>query len=154
MMLRQHLANYPPVEGLLALLGQRATAKAVIAMLRDPSYEWTLDELAARAVVSRATLIRSFGRTSGVAPLTFLTELRLGSEVHHAHLASNQESVERESWPKYQGISQPMNSRYRPGARHRCHPDLHQTTYDTSVRVHGLRRDNAVHQSMIKRERS
>jgi AraC family transcriptional activator of mtrCDE len=77
MMLRQHLANYPPVEGLLALLSQRATAKAVIAMLRDPSYEWTLDELAARAVVSRATLIRSFGRTSGVAPLTFLTELRL-----------------------------------------------------------------------------
>jgi AraC family transcriptional activator of mtrCDE len=77
MMLRQHLANYPPVEGLLALLGERATAKAVIAMLHDPSYEWTLDELAARAVVSRATLIRSFGRISGVAPLTFLTELRL-----------------------------------------------------------------------------
>ncbi len=77
MMLRQHLASYPPVEGLLALLGRRATAKAVIAMLRDPSYEWTLDELAARAVVSRATLIRSFVRISGVAPLTFLTELRL-----------------------------------------------------------------------------
>jgi AraC family transcriptional activator of mtrCDE len=77
MMLRQHLAMYPPVEGLLALLGQRATAKAVIAMLRDPSYEWTLDELAARAAVSRATLIRSFDRISGVAPLTFLTELRL-----------------------------------------------------------------------------
>ena len=71
MMLRQHLTTYPPVEGLLALLGQRATAKAVTAMLRDPSYEWTLDELAARAAVSRATLI------SGVAPLTFLTELRL-----------------------------------------------------------------------------
>jgi hypothetical protein len=34
MMLRQHLANYPPAEGLLALLGQRATAKAVIAILR------------------------------------------------------------------------------------------------------------------------
>ena len=77
MMLRQHLASYPPVQGLLALLGQRATAKAVIAMLRDPAYEWTLDELAARAVVSRATLIRSFGRISGVAPLAFLTELRL-----------------------------------------------------------------------------
>jgi AraC family transcriptional regulator, activator of mtrCDE len=77
MMLRQHLASHPPVEGLLTLLGQRATAKAVIAMLHDPSYEWTLDELAARAVVSRATLIRAFGRISGAAPLTFLTELRL-----------------------------------------------------------------------------
>jgi AraC family transcriptional activator of mtrCDE len=77
MMLRQHLTSYPPVYGVLALLGQRATAKAVIAMLRDPSYEWTLDELAARAAVSRATLIRSFERISGVAPLAFLTELRL-----------------------------------------------------------------------------
>jgi AraC family transcriptional activator of mtrCDE len=77
MMLRQHLTTYPPVEGLLALLGQRATAKAVIAMLRNPSREWTLDELAAQAAVSRATLIRAFERISGVAPLTFLTELRL-----------------------------------------------------------------------------
>ena len=77
MMLRQHLENFPPVEGLLALLGQRATAKAVVAMLRDPSYEWTLDELAARATVSRATPIRSFGRIAGVAPLTFVTKLRL-----------------------------------------------------------------------------
>ena len=77
MMLRQHLASYPPVEGLLALLGQRATAKAVIAMLRDPSHEWTLDQLAAQAAVSRATLIRSFERISSVAPLAFLTELRL-----------------------------------------------------------------------------
>jgi AraC family transcriptional activator of mtrCDE len=39
MMLRQHLATFPPVEGLLGLLNQRVTAKAVIAMLRDPSYE-------------------------------------------------------------------------------------------------------------------
>ena len=77
MMLRQHLASFPPVEGVLALLGQRATAKAVIAMLRDPSYEWTLGELVARALVSRATLIRSFRRISGLAPLNFLTELRL-----------------------------------------------------------------------------
>jgi hypothetical protein len=38
-------------EGLLALLGQRATAKAIIAMLRDPSYQWTLDELAAQGPV-------------------------------------------------------------------------------------------------------
>jgi AraC family transcriptional regulator, activator of mtrCDE len=77
MMLRQHLASYPPVDGLLALLGQRAASKAVIAMLRDPSHEWTLDELAAQAAVSRATLVRSFERISGVAPLAFLTELRL-----------------------------------------------------------------------------
>jgi AraC family transcriptional activator of mtrCDE len=76
-MLRQYLASDPPVDGLLALLAERATAQAVVAMLRDPSHEWTLDELAARAATSRATLVRSFDRIARVAPLTFLTELRL-----------------------------------------------------------------------------
>jgi AraC-like DNA-binding protein len=44
---------------------------------RDLSQEWTLAELAARASTSRATLVRSFGRIANVAPLAFLTELRL-----------------------------------------------------------------------------
>jgi AraC family transcriptional regulator, activator of mtrCDE len=77
LMLRRYLASDPPVDGLLALLGERATAQAVVAMLRDPSHEWTLDEFAARAAKSRATLVRSFCRIAGVPPLTFLTELRL-----------------------------------------------------------------------------
>ncbi|WP_064737337.1 AraC family transcriptional regulator [Bradyrhizobium sp. Ai1a-2] len=77
LMLRQYLASDPPVAGLLALLGKRATAQAVVAMLRDPSHEWTLDELAALAATSRATLVRSFCRIARVPPLTFLTELRL-----------------------------------------------------------------------------
>jgi AraC family transcriptional activator of mtrCDE len=77
LMLRQYLAKNPPVNGLLALLGQRATAKAVVEMLRDLSHEWTLAELATRANTSRATLVRSFCRIANVAPLAFLTELRL-----------------------------------------------------------------------------
>jgi len=77
LMLRQYLVSNPPVDGLFALLSERATAQAVVAMLRDPSREWTLDELAARAATSRATLVRSFDRIAKVAPLAFLTELRL-----------------------------------------------------------------------------
>lgn len=77
LMLRRYLASDPPVDGLLALLGERTTAQAVVAMLRDLSHEWILDELAARAATSRATLVRSFDRIAGVAPLAFLTELRL-----------------------------------------------------------------------------
>jgi AraC family transcriptional activator of mtrCDE len=42
MMLREHLEADPPVAGLLSLLGRRATAQAVVAILRDPSREWTL----------------------------------------------------------------------------------------------------------------
>jgi AraC family transcriptional activator of mtrCDE len=77
LMIRQYLASDPPVNGLLGLLGERATAQAVVAMLRDLSHGWTLAELAARATTSRTTLVRSFGRIANVAPLTFLTELRL-----------------------------------------------------------------------------
>jgi AraC family transcriptional activator of mtrCDE len=72
LMLRRYLASDPPVD-----VGDHTTAQAVVAMLRDLSHEWTLNELAARAATSRATLVRSFDRIAGVAPLTFLTELRL-----------------------------------------------------------------------------
>ena len=39
---------------------------------------WTLDELAAEAGASRATLVRLFQKTAGMAPLAFLAELRFG----------------------------------------------------------------------------
>ena len=78
LLLRGHLEEHPPADGLLALLGQRTTARAVTAMLKDPSFEWTLDALAARDVTACATLVRCFRRACGLAPLAFLTELRLG----------------------------------------------------------------------------
>jgi AraC family transcriptional regulator, activator of mtrCDE len=46
-------------------------------MLDDPAKSWTLDELAARANASRASLVRMFRRIAQLTPLTFLTELRL-----------------------------------------------------------------------------
>lgn len=78
MMLRDHLETAPQAGGLLALLGQRMTALAVLAMIRDPARDWTLDELAEVAAASRATLVRAFRRAAEIAPLGFLTELRLG----------------------------------------------------------------------------
>ncbi len=44
MMLRDHLDNSPPPGGLLALLAQRMTAQAVLAMLQDPARGWSLDK--------------------------------------------------------------------------------------------------------------
>lgn len=78
MMLREHLEEAPPADGLLALLGQRGTAQAVISMLREPAHQWTLDVLAQVCATSRASLVRSFRKVAAVAPLAFLTELRLG----------------------------------------------------------------------------
>jgi len=78
MMLRDHLENSPPPNGLLALLSQRMTAVAVLAMIQDPARDWSLDELAGLAAASRATLVRAFGKAADVSPLAFLTEIRLG----------------------------------------------------------------------------
>lgn len=78
MMLRDHLDAAPPPNGLLGLLGQRMTALAVLAMIEDPARDWSLDELASLAAASRATLVRAFNKAAGVAPLAFLTEIRLG----------------------------------------------------------------------------
>jgi AraC family transcriptional activator of mtrCDE len=78
MMLRAHLATSGTSDGLLRLLGHRAAARAVLAMLREPARDWTLDELAAQSAASRATLVRAFRTAAGSPPLAFLTDLRLG----------------------------------------------------------------------------
>ncbi|GGF33737.1 putative HTH-type transcriptional regulator [Aliidongia dinghuensis] len=82
MVLRTYLAREPAHPGLLALLGQRQSARALAAMLEAPAHDWALDELAAHAGASRATLVRLFQKTAGMAPLAVLTELRLGLARH------------------------------------------------------------------------
>jgi AraC family transcriptional regulator, activator of mtrCDE len=93
MMLRFHLEASGPAEGLLRLLGQRMTAQTVLAMVRDPVRDWTLDDLAQAGAASRATLVRAFRKASGVAPLAFLADLRLGLARHR--LASGAESIDQ-----------------------------------------------------------
>ncbi len=75
--LRAYVETSDKVPGILALLGQRQTAKALTAMLADPSRAWTLDELAAQGDTSRATLVRLFRKAAGSTPLALLSELRL-----------------------------------------------------------------------------
>jgi AraC family transcriptional activator of mtrCDE len=77
MVLRLHLARQQMDNGLLGLLNQRQVARAVIAMIDAPDQAWTLDGLADLAGASRATLVRLFQKTAGMAPLEFLTDLRL-----------------------------------------------------------------------------
>lgn len=77
MIVRVHLDREGCSTGLLGLLAHRQAGRAVAAMLEDPTEDWTLDDLAARANTSRASLVRLFQRIAQRAPLTFLTELRL-----------------------------------------------------------------------------
>lgn len=78
MMLRAHLAASGASGDLPRLLGNRCTARAVLAMLREPARPWTLAELATMAATSRATLVRAFRAAVNYPPLAFLTDLRLG----------------------------------------------------------------------------
>ena len=78
MMLRMHFEQSASSSGIIRLLASSSSARAVTAMLRDPAHPWTLDELAAEARVSRATLVRIFRREGDLPPLGFLSELRLG----------------------------------------------------------------------------
>jgi AraC family transcriptional activator of mtrCDE len=76
--LRAHLEQQHRQDpGLFALIACKRTGRAFTAMLLHPDREWTLDELAAEALTSRATLVRMFKRNTGMAPLAFLSDLRL-----------------------------------------------------------------------------
>ncbi|GAN78227.1 cupin domain-containing protein [Acidisphaera rubrifaciens] len=68
--------------GVLALLQRPQTARAVAAIVGDLRRPWTLDELAAEASASRATLVRQFRRATGGTPLGFLADLRLNVARH------------------------------------------------------------------------
>jgi AraC family transcriptional activator of mtrCDE len=77
LMLRVHFEQAEASSGLLKLLRSPVCAKAVNAIVSDPAHDWSLDTLAQRAHVSRATLVRAFQKMAGMAPLAFLTEVRL-----------------------------------------------------------------------------
>src|SRR6202171_2965878 len=77
MMLRLHFEQSAASSGILRLLASSSSARDVTAMLRAPAHPWTLDELAAEAHVSRATLVRIFRREGDIPPLGLLSELRL-----------------------------------------------------------------------------
>ncbi|WP_158671332.1 AraC family transcriptional regulator [Bradyrhizobium guangdongense] len=77
MILRDHLADEGTGNGTVSLLRNRTTARVVSAILNDLARDWTLDDMAAVAISSRATLVRAFRKRAGIAPMTFLSDLRL-----------------------------------------------------------------------------
>ena len=76
-MLRDHLTENPSRDATVSLLRERTTARVLLALLNDLARDWTLDDMAAVAFSSRATLVRSFRKHAGTAPMTFLSDLRL-----------------------------------------------------------------------------
>ncbi len=77
MAVRVHLESDLGSNSLLALLGHPQAGPAAAAMLEEPGRPWSLDELAGLSNSSRANLVRIFRRTANMAPLAFLSDLRL-----------------------------------------------------------------------------
>jgi AraC-like DNA-binding protein len=76
--LRLHLADGPKGGvGWLFALADKQMAAAINAMHGDPAYRWTLQELAARAGMSRSTFALKFKETVGASPMDYLTRWRM-----------------------------------------------------------------------------
>ncbi|MBV8379186.1 MAG: AraC family transcriptional regulator [Paucibacter sp.] len=75
--LRVHIDAGTGQSGVLALLGDARLAAAAQAMLAEPGQDWSMEQLAALAALSRATFMRRFGEVAGMTPGDFLTALRI-----------------------------------------------------------------------------
>lgn len=81
--LRRYIAMMPPGEtGWFAGLRDPSLAKALSAMHRNPAKQWTVEELAKEAGLSRTRLAERFTRFLNMSPISYLTEWRmmLGAE--------------------------------------------------------------------------
>lgn len=119
MMLRAHLAASNASGGMLRLLGNRPTARALMAMLREPARPWSLADLADHAATSRATLTRAFRAAVDCPPRAFLTDLRLGLARRQLLRGSSPAQVATEvGYESESALSRAMHRQYgmRPGA--------------------------------------
>jgi AraC-like DNA-binding protein len=76
--LRRYLLSLPEGRtGWLAGAGDPAVGRALAALHSKPAHDWTIDELAQEASISRSALTEKFTRYLGVAPMAYLTDWRL-----------------------------------------------------------------------------
>lgn len=89
LILRAHLSSHGQDIGTLALLSDKRLGPVWQAMLADPAHEWTIQNLADIACMSRASFMRAFVRVAGVSPWVLLTQVRMElafSLLSHSHL--------------------------------------------------------------------
>lgn len=74
---RQWLTQATPAKNVLSLLLHPRLGGVVFLMLESPAHPWTVEELAQRAHMSRASFAQLFREVSNSTPLAVLTTLRL-----------------------------------------------------------------------------
>jgi len=76
--LRAWLSQSPPAEGnWLGALSDQRIGKALALMHADAARDWTIQELAQRAGLSRSPFAARFARLVGESPMAYLTRLRM-----------------------------------------------------------------------------
>ena len=75
--LRQYLSDNPGEVGMLAVYGDPRLARAVSAIHQNPEYEWTLDNMAKEAALSRTTFAETFKQVCGWTAGQYLTWWRM-----------------------------------------------------------------------------
>lgn len=76
--IRCHLEEAPPkAGGWLAAIADRHILQATVAMHSDLTRPWTVEELAARAGLSRTSFAVRFRQISGLTPIGYLTQFRM-----------------------------------------------------------------------------
>ncbi|KQW91546.1 AraC family transcriptional regulator [Massilia sp. Root418] len=77
LLMRAWLEQAAAMPGLFALLAEPRLQPALLAMLAEPDKPWTLEQLAGRCHMSRATFARVFQKAAGGTPAAVLTQTRM-----------------------------------------------------------------------------
>lgn len=77
LLLRVLIARREPPAGLLRLMTDPRLAPAVLAVMAEPERPWTMESMAARCFLSRATFARHFSQRYHQTPQAWLTQLRM-----------------------------------------------------------------------------
>jgi AraC family transcriptional regulator, activator of mtrCDE len=120
----------------LALLADTRISRAVDAVLQNPAQAWTVDTLAKQAHLSRATFARHFTQCSGMAPLEWVTQVRMELAARllmHDGMAANR-VAERCGYASEAAFGRVFKKHYQvgPGA-YRRHMLNRSTCSDSSV---------------------
>ncbi|EPL8196780.1 AraC family transcriptional regulator [Klebsiella aerogenes] len=86
LLLRTLLGAQEPPGGLLRLMSDARLMPAVLAVLAAPEQPWTIESMAARAFLSRATFARHFARVYHLTPQAWLSQLRMAMAARLLHL--------------------------------------------------------------------
>jgi len=77
LLLRAWTESALPPPGMLGVLAEKRLQPALTAMVHQPGEPWTLESLALKCFMSRATFARIFTKAAGMPPAAMLTQIRM-----------------------------------------------------------------------------